>query len=185
MSLTRSTMRRSPARHSVHAVYRTRSGLTPEALEVLAAGRYAVLGTVSPDESAHVVPLMYCWDGQRLLMETSAATRKARNVRRTGRATVLVTDPRCDGEAWVCGSGPAEVVTGAHAAALGRRIRARYLTPAGEEQVGSVMARYDDAVVAVTPQRWLAWDTTALLETFAAHGVDLARAGEWYRAPAP
>lgn len=60
----------------------------------------------------HVVAVMFRFDAGRILIQTAATTRKASNVARCGRATVLVQDPRVNGEAWVSGSGPAEVVDG-------------------------------------------------------------------------
>jgi general stress protein 26 len=128
---------------TIHPTYRTRHGLTGAAVEVLELGQYTILGTENPDGSAHVVPVMYLFDEGRVYIETSAATRKARNVGARPRATILVQDPRADGQAWVSGCGPAEILHGEQAQQLGHRIRARYFTEVGEEQVGTVMARYD------------------------------------------
>jgi hypothetical protein len=76
-------------------------------------------------------------------------------------ATILVQDPAANGEAWLSGTGPGEVLRDTEAQRLGRLIRARYLTETGQEQLGAVMARYDDVVMAVRPERWMAWDTKA------------------------
>ena len=72
---------------------------------------------------------------------------------------------------WVSGSGPAEILRGDQAQRLARQIRARYLTTTGEEQLGAVMAHYDDFVIAVRPEQWMAWDTNAVNATLAEHGV--------------
>lgn len=166
---------------AIHPIYQTRHGLTPAAREVLEVGQYAVLGTENDDGSVHLAPVMYGFDEDSFLVETSAATRKARNVAARGRATVLVLDPRADNTAWVSGSGPARLLHGSEAHDAGRRLRSRYLTDVGEEEVGTVFARYDDVVITVSPDRWLAWDMTALNDTLVEHGVSLDRADLWYQ----
>ncbi len=166
---------------AIHPVYRTRHGLSDSALEVLATAQHAILGTENRDGSVHLVPVMYLFDEGRVYLATSAASRKARNVGARPRATVLVQDPRANGEAWVQGSGPAEIVHGEPAQHLGRKIRGRYLTEVGEEQLGTVMALYDDVVIVVTPDRWMAWDTTAFNATLAEHGLSFDHAQEWFR----
>ncbi|MGH2736634.1 MAG: pyridoxamine 5'-phosphate oxidase family protein [Actinomycetota bacterium] len=163
----------------IHPTYRTRRGLDESATALLAVGRYTVLGTENPDGSVHMTPVMYLYDDGRLYIETSAATRKARNVLVRPRATILVQDDRAEGSAWVSGAGPAELLHGDDAHRLGRRIRGRYLTERGEEQMGSVMAIYDDVVLAVTPEIWMAWDTTAFYATLESHGLSLDDAEEW------
>ncbi|MGH9244491.1 MAG: pyridoxamine 5'-phosphate oxidase family protein [Acidimicrobiales bacterium] len=166
---------------TIHPIYRTHHGLTDSALEVLTLGQHAILGTENPDGSVHVTPTMYLFDEGRIYIETAVATRKARNVGARPRATVLVQDLRANGEAWVSGTGPAEILHGDHAQHLGRRIRGRYLTETGEVQLGTVMAIYDDVVVAVNPDRWMAWDMTAFNTTLAEHGLSLDHAQAWFR----
>lgn len=165
---------------AIHPIYQTRRGLTGAAREVLEVGQYAILGTENDDGSAHLAPVMYGFDEESFLVETSAATRKARNVEARGRATVLVLDPRTDNTAWVSGSGPAHILHGSEAHEAGRRLRSRYLTDVGEEEVGTVFAQYDDVAIAVSPDRWLAWDMTALSNTLVEHGLSLDRADVWY-----
>lgn len=171
----------STVQSTAHAVYRARHGLSEAALEILDHARYAILGTVNPDGSVHLVPVMFRLDAGRIFVQTSAATRKVRNVARCQEATVLAQDPRVNGEAWVSGTGPAEVVEGAAAAELGRRLRARYLTELGERELGSVLAQYDDTSIVVTPERWMSWDTGTYNAVLAAAGVPLQHAGQWFR----
>lgn len=166
---------------SVHPTYRTRHGLTDSAVELLDVGHYVVLGTENPDGTVHLVPAMYLFAEGRVYIETSGATRKARNLRDRPRATVLVQDHRAAGTAWVSGTGPAVVIGGPEAQRLGRRIRSRYYTEQGEEQVGSIMARYDDTVLAVAPDRWLSWDMTAFNAMLAEHGAPFDEEAAWYR----
>ena len=49
-------------------------------------GPWAYLATSHPDGEPHVVPVHPSWDGEQLVVATSATSRKARN---------LVIDPRC------------------------------------------------------------------------------------------
>ena len=43
---------------------------------------------------AHLVPMTYYWDGERLVFATSAASRTARNLRRASRARVALGETR-------------------------------------------------------------------------------------------
>jgi hypothetical protein len=43
------------------------------------------------------------------------------------------------------------------------------------------MARYDDIVIAVCPERWMAWDMSAFNATLAEHGVSFDHADAWFR----
>ena len=96
---------------AVNPVHRTSHGLTDGARAILERGRYAVLGTRNGDGSVHLVPVMYGVDGDRILIETGLATRKARNLATHPHATVVVLDPAAQDEAWVSGSGPLAIVT--------------------------------------------------------------------------
>lgn len=165
----------------MHPVHRTSHGLTDEARAILERGRYAVLGTRNADGSVHLVPVMYGVDGARILIETGLATRKARNLAAHPHATVLVLDPAAHDEAWVSGSGPVAIITGTPSVPLGRKLRSRYLTPAGEEQLGTAMARYDNSVVVITPDHWLSWDNVAYNAALAADAVDFTQADDWFR----
>lgn len=163
---------------TVDAVFATRHGLDDAARAILGRTLYAVLATENADGTAHVAPLMFLFDGEEILVETGAATRKARNVEARGRASVLVQTPEAS---WVLGSGPARVVGGPESRRLNEGIRGKYLTAAGEEACGRVLADVDDVTIVVTPERWLAWDVGGLMAAFAAGGADMAQAGAWFR----
>lgn len=136
---TRNERRERGQPKGVHPVYRARHGLSDVAVGILERGRHAILGTINPDGSAHLAPLLYLHDAGQLYVATSASTRKARNVGARPTATVLVQDPAAGGEAWVSGSGRAELLRGTRARELGGRIRARYLTALGKQELGRVM----------------------------------------------
>jgi PPOX class probable F420-dependent enzyme len=52
--------------------------------------RVGRLATVSADGVPHVVPVWFRLDGERLLVHTQGETRKARNIRATGRFSMTV-----------------------------------------------------------------------------------------------
>lgn len=164
----------------IHPIYQTRPGLHSGALAVLEVGRHTILGTENPDGWVHLTPVSYLFDTDCVFIETSAASRKARNISARPRATILVQDHRVDGTAWVSGSGPAVLLGGEPAQQVNRRIRGRFLTERGEEQVGKVMSIYDDVTIAVTPRTWMTWDMTALYATLAEHGLPIDEADDWF-----
>lgn len=164
----------------IHPIYQTRLGLDGAAVELLEVGHHTILGTENRDGSVHLTPVSYLFDKDSVYIETSAASRKARNVSARPRATILVQDHRVEGTAWVSGSGPAVLLEGEPAQQVNRRIRGRFLTERGEDQVGKVMSIYDDVTIAVTPETWMAWDMNALYATFAEHGLSIDEADEWF-----
>jgi general stress protein 26 len=54
----------------------------------------AWVASASEKGEAHLVPMTYYWDGERLVFATSAASRTARNLRRAGRARVALGETR-------------------------------------------------------------------------------------------
>ena len=140
----------------------------------------ATLGTYSPDGSVLLTPIWYVFEDGRLFVGTSRASRKARNVVARPRATLLVDRRGATDHRWVSAAGAAEVVGGEPAAAINARIRARYLTPAGEEAYGRVLAVADDVVIAITPERWRSWSPGLLAKTVADPCVPSEAAREWF-----
>lgn len=166
---------------TIHHVYRARHGLTDAARRILDRRLYAVLGTENDDGSVHVVPVLFLFDqdGGHILVETAAATRKARNIAARPRASLLVQTPEA---AWVSCAGPAALVRGAEGTRLSDSIRAKYLTDQGLKDCGSVLAELDDVTIVLTPSRWLGWDMNALLETLAVRGANLDHTELWFQA---
>ncbi len=162
---------------AIHPAARATRGLTDAARSILHRRLYAVVATQNDDGIPHLAPAMFLFDGERLVIETGAATRKARNVTARGHASVLVQAPD---PAWVLGSGPAGVVTGDDAVQHRDRIRAKYLTPGGQQACGDLLDEMDDVAIVVTPTDWLSWDLTAFMEALAMRGVDPAGAEGWF-----
>lgn len=165
---------------TIHPAYRTHHGLGDAACQLLDRRVYAVLGTENDDGTVHLAPVLFLYQHEsgRVLVETAAATRKARNIAARPRASVLVQTPDA---AWVCGSGLASIVRGTEATRLSDGIRAKYLTEEGQRACGAVLAELDDVTIVVTPTRWLGWDTGTLFDTLAARGADLADTERWFQ----
>lgn len=104
--------------------------------------------------------MWFLWDGAAVLFPTSGATRKARNLERDPRATVMIDDSRGGLDLrGVTLTGRAEILRGAEALALNRRIHLKYLTEHGRDL--EVVDRYlstDDITVRFTPERVSSWN---------------------------
>jgi hypothetical protein len=164
---------------AVHPAARTTTGLTDGARSILGRRLYAVLGTQNDDATPHLVPAMFLYDNDQILIETGAATRKARNVAAQGHASVLVHTPDA---AWVIGTGPATIAAPGEGRRLHDRIRAKYLTPEGRRACGGLLDEIDDVTIVVTPTRWLRWDLAAFMGALGARGVDPTDAESWFLA---
>ncbi|MGH8885303.1 MAG: TIGR03618 family F420-dependent PPOX class oxidoreductase [Egibacteraceae bacterium] len=154
------------------------SGLDDAALELLGWRLIASLATLNKDGSIHLVPVWYLFEDGRFFMETSSATRKARNVQARPQATVTV-EARNHGS-WVSASGVAEIIRGEQASKINARLRDRYLTAAGSQTVGPVFADLDDVTIAVTPQSWRSWNGASLMDAITQRGIAPQDPNEWF-----
>jgi PPOX class probable F420-dependent enzyme len=132
----------------------------PLARELLDARLIANLATLNPDGSTHLVGMWFLWDGESLQLPTSGVTRKARNLERDPRATVMIDDSRGGFDLrGITLTGRAVVLRGPDALAVNRRIHLKYLTERGREL--EVVDRYlatDDVTIRFTPERASSWD---------------------------
>jgi nitroimidazol reductase NimA-like FMN-containing flavoprotein (pyridoxamine 5'-phosphate oxidase superfamily) len=128
--------------------------------ELLARRLIANLATVNSDGSAHVVGMWFLWENGRLLLPTNGSTRKARNLERDPRATVMIDDSRggldLRGVTLVCS---AEIRRGDNARTVNRRIHLKYLTGRGRElpAVDDYLST-DDVTLELEPIRFSSWD---------------------------
>ena len=112
------------------AIYRASAHeLTDGMREFLGQQIYATLATQDADGSMHVVPLIYRFDGQLILMATSSTTRKARNI--VARPTVTVTVDDRQNPRWVSAKGTAELVHGQQARDLNQSLYRLWMTELG------------------------------------------------------
>jgi PPOX class probable F420-dependent enzyme len=148
--------------------------------DFLALRLVATLGTTNPDGSIHLAPLWYLYERGRLYLPTGSRSRKARNVSTRHGVTVLVDRRHGENHRWASAEGTAELLRDAEATAVNSRVRARYLTPAGEATYGRSIDRFDDVTIAVTPTRWRFW-TPGLLEQVARdHGGSQHVPADWF-----
>ena len=128
--------------------------------ELLDKPLVASLATFNPDGSVHVVAIWFLRDGHDLLMGTNAGSRKARNLARDERATVMVHDSR--GGFDVCGVtlvGAATIVPPPESLELNHRVHLKYVTERGlaTASVAEFLAG-DDVTIRFETARWSFWD---------------------------
>lgn len=128
--------------------------------ELLDACLIANLATLNADGSIHLVAMWSLWDGEALLLPTSGMTRKARNLERDPRATVMIDDSRGGFDLrGLTLTGRAAIVRGAEALVTNRQIHLKYLTERGRAlpTVERYMAT-DEITIRFTPERASSWD---------------------------
>jgi PPOX class probable F420-dependent enzyme len=131
--------------------------------ELLDSPLIANLATLNPDGTVHLVPVWFLRDATALLIPTAGTSRKALNLERDPRATVMLHDSR--GGVDVRGLtlvGQARIVGGDEALRLNERIHGKYVTARGLAlpAVADFLAG-DDVTLRFLPERASWWDETA------------------------
>ena len=155
------------------------SGLARELLE---ARLIASLATLNRDGTPHVVAMWFLWDGAAILSPTSRKTRKAKNVLRDPRVTVMVDDSRGGFDLrGITIVGRAELVEGPEALELNRGVHRKYVTETGLalEPVRTYLGT-DDVTIRIQPERASSWDLRTTPQ-----GRALAESGEFERLVGP
>lgn len=127
--------------------------LTSELREFLDAHRVGALATTAADGRPRQSVVYYMRDGDRLLLSTLSARLKARDVRRTGWASLCVLGHEQPYPS-AAFSGPAEILTkdiGAATAAIMQRITGTPEPP--EPQSDEALAAVDRVVLAISVER--------------------------------
>jgi PPOX class probable F420-dependent enzyme len=150
---------------------------SPYVREILDARLIANLATFNPRGTINLVAMWFLWDGEAVLIPTNRGTRKAKNLMRDPRATVMIDDSRggfdLRGVMLFC---EAELVEAPESLELNRRIHLKYVTEEGLEL--DAVKEYlstDDCTLRLRPQRMSSWDLRetpqgrALLESGAFH----------------
>lgn len=130
------------------------------ALKLLHGRHVASLATQRADGSIHMTAIWYLYKDGRLYFPTSSKSQKVRNVEQSPTASAMI-DTRVPGqEQGVTASGIATVIRGDEGRQLVAEAQSRYLTPKAfaDAKVGPAYAKFDDVVIALTPQRWTTWD---------------------------
>jgi PPOX class probable F420-dependent enzyme len=130
------------------------------ARELLGARLIANLATIDADGGVHLVGMWFLWDGEALLLPTSHTTRKAKNIARDRRATIMIDDSRGGFDLrGITLVGRAELLDGDDVLATNRRIHLKYVTERGRdlEPVDRYLAT-DDVTIRFMPERVSAWN---------------------------
>jgi PPOX class probable F420-dependent enzyme len=128
-------------------------GLTDDLRDFLETHRVGVLATIADDGKPRQSVVYYAWNGERLLISTEGKRRKARDVRRTGWASLCVLGHDKPHPSAVF-SGRAEILTkniGPATAAIMQRIAGAEEPP--EPQSDEALAAVDRVILAITVER--------------------------------
>jgi len=128
--------------------------------ELLGARLVAKLATFNRDGSIHLVAMWFLYEDGAILIPTSGATRKVRNLDRDPRATVMIDDSRGGFDLrGVTLVGEAEVHRAELAREINPRIHSKYVEQEGLalEVVRTYLAT-DDVTIAFRPERVSSWD---------------------------
>lgn len=153
--------------------------LTSElARELLSARLIANLATLNRDGTAHVVAMWFVWDGNAIMSPTSRATRKAKNLVRDPRATVMIDDSRGGFDLrGLTIVGHAEIIESPRSLELNRMVHRKYVTERGLAlpPVHTYLAT-DDITIRIVPEKASSWDLRATEQ-----GRALIESGEYHR----
>lgn len=160
----------------IHPADPVRAGLDDAVLELLYRRLVTFLATFHNDGSIHLVPVWYLFEDGRFFIATSSGTRKVHNVEARPQATVTI---EAQGS-WISASGIAEVIRGEWSSTLNARIHERYLTTAGRQTVGPLLAEFDDVTIAITPQVWRSWNNASMLDAITQRGIVPIEPDKWF-----
>jgi len=149
--------------------------------ELLGLRLIATLGTTNDDGSIHLTPIWYLYEAGRLYLPTGSGSRKARNVQARPTVTVLVDQRHGERHRWVSAEGTASLLSGDASKEINERVRARYLTAAGETTYGQLIDDFDDITIVVTPRRWRFWTPAALDRLATEHGLAEGDLAGWFQ----
>jgi nitroimidazol reductase NimA-like FMN-containing flavoprotein (pyridoxamine 5'-phosphate oxidase superfamily) len=138
-------------------IYRARP-TSDEIRDVLGLRETATVGTVNEDGSVHLAFVIFLHQDGRLYFETSSVTRKARNIEREQRVSMIVQGRATTGRSlMVSAEGSGRILSGTEAQRINHQIRAKYVRPDALDQIDSAWNRFDDIAVEVTPVTWRSW----------------------------
>ena len=136
------------------------------ALSLLNGRNIATLATQRIDGSIHLTAIWYLYQDGYLYFPTSSTSQKVRNVEASPSASAMI-DTRTPGqEQGLSVSGSATIIRGTKGRELVAQAQQRYLTAKAlsDPQIGPAYAKFDDVVIALTPQRWATWNIAQMNE---------------------
>lgn len=137
------------------------AALTDPLVQQLLNGRYiASIGTQDSNGSIHMVAVWYWFDGTNIYVATASRSRKARNIKATPKASVMIDSRDPAASFGVTISGAARFLSGEESQKKNKEIHAKYLSSAAltDPRVGPVFAGWDDVTIQITPESVISWD---------------------------
>ena len=124
-------------------------------------GRFiGTLGTHGPDESVHMVSVWYWFDGKDIFVATSSRSRKARNLEKNPKVSLMIDSRDVAASRGVTVAGTAQMIRGEESREKNLEVHRKYMSAAAiaDPRVGPVFAGWDDITVQITPASVIAWD---------------------------
>jgi len=124
-------------------------------------GRYiATLATENADGSIHMVAVWYYFDGESVYVATAGRSRKAQNVSRGSRVSLMIDSRDLAGQRGITITGTARLLSGAPSSPWNEKVHHKYLSTAAlvDPKVGPVFTQWDDVTIQITPTSVIAWD---------------------------
>jgi PPOX class probable F420-dependent enzyme len=135
-------------------------------LRTFLEGRHvATLGTLNRDGSIHLTNVWYLLEGASVYVQTPDFSIKAKNVARTGTASIVVDARGAGPMRGATTSGTATLITEpAEVAPIRERIMRHYMTAEAidDPAIGGRMRAGDNAIIQLSSTRWSAWNVTAM-----------------------
>ena len=137
------------------------ASLADALVQQLLNGRYvAALASQNPDGPIHMVAVWYWFDGSRIFVATGSRTRKARNLKSSAKASLMVDsrDPQASFGTTITGT--VQILSGEASQRVNAEIHRKYLSAAAiaDPRVGPVFAAWDDVTIQITPASVISWD---------------------------
>ena len=135
--------------------------MSDPSVQELLSGRYiASLATESADRSIHMVAVWYHYDGQSIYIATSSRSRKARNLQRSPKASLMIDARNPAAQRGICISGTIQLLEGAASRDKNAEVHRKYLSGDAllDPNVGPVFAGWDDVTIQIVPHSVIRWD---------------------------
>lgn len=137
------------------------ANISDAAVQEMLLGRHiASLATENADGSTHMVAVWYYFDGEAVFVATAGYSRKAQNVKRSSRVSLMIDARDLAAQRGITITGTARLLTGPQASDWNAKVHSKYLSTAAlaDPKVGPVFAQWDDVTIQITPSSVIAWD---------------------------
>ena len=135
--------------------------ISDASVQEMLSGRYiATLATENADGSIHMVAVWYYFDGHWVYVATAGRSRKAQNLRRSSRTSLMIDSRDPAAQRGISITGTAKLLSGVQSSDWNAQIHQKYLSTAAlaDPKVGPVFAQWDDVTIQITPTSVIAWD---------------------------